>query len=189
MSKIIEIEDSYILNDDYDVDFYINKNNFKFVDTTYETDTYYVDKKGTFIDKRICLRTRKTNDEKLELTYKPETNDETEKYGKKEVNISLCIDDGKDINFILNELGYNKYIEFTKKRTTYTKYYDGAEYNIMIDEINEVGRFIELEIITDEEHQVYYAKKLDKLVEDFDCKKLKPKNAPYRDIVINSKIK
>ena len=62
----------------------INKNNFKFVDTTYETDTYYVDKKGTFIDKRICLRTRKTNDEKLELTYKPETNDETEKYGKKE---------------------------------------------------------------------------------------------------------
>lgn len=59
----------------------------------------------------------------------------------------------------------------------------------MIDEINEVGRFIELEIITDEEHQVYYAKKLDKLVEDFDCKKLKPKNAPYRDIVINSKIK
>ena len=30
---------------------------------------------------------------------------------------------------------------------------------------------------------------VDKLVEDFDCKKLKPKNAPYREIVINSKIK
>lgn len=189
MSKIIEIEDSYILNNDYDIDFYITKNGFKFVNIIYETDTYYVDKSGKFIDKRICLRTRKTNDEKLELTYKPETSDETEKYGKREVNISLPVEDENDINFILNELGYNKYVKFTKKRTTYTKYYDGAEHNIMIDEINGIGKFIELEIITDEEHQAYYTEKLDKLVEEFDCKKLKPKDMPYRDIVINNKKK
>lgn len=185
MSNIIELEASYILEKDYNFIYEkIKQENFKFISENTEEDTYYTDKEEIFIKDRICLRTRKTNEDSLELTYKPKTDNKTEKYGKKEVNIHLKIDDYEDIKYVIQELGYIEYVSFKKHRETYSKVIDGTEYNIMIDEIENVGSFIELEILANtEEEKESLKSKLDEFVGKFECNKLKEKMQPYRDIV------
>lgn len=185
MSNIIELEASYILNENCDEIYEkIKQEKFKFVSENVEEDTYYTDKQETFIKDRICLRTRKVNEDFLELTYKPKVDNNIEKYGKKEVNIKLQPIDYEDIKYIIKELGYTEYVSFQKERKTYTKNIEGIEYNIMIDKIRDVGSFIELEILTDaEENKEKLAPKLDEFVQLFNCNKLKEKMLPYRDIV------
>ena len=185
MSNIIELEASYILNENCD-DIYekIKQEKFEFVSENVEEDTYYTDKQEIFIKDRICLRTRKINEDFLELTYKPKVDNNIEKYGKKEVNIKLQPSDCEDINYIIKELGYIEYVSFKKERKTYTKNINGIEYNIMIDKIKNIGTFVELEILTDtEESKEKLATKLDEFVQLFNCDKLEEKMLPYRDIV------
>lgn len=184
MSNLIELEASYHVENFEEILRKIKEKNYKFGYKVQKQDTYYTDKKLEFIKTKTCLRTRKTNNEKLELTFKPKTTDSTEKYGKKEVNIALDVKDLEDIKFILNGLGYDEYISFTKNRTVYTKNECGFEHNIMLDSIENVGNFIELEIIahTEEEKEKLHDE-LDRFTSNFECEKLKEKTKPYRDLV------
>ena len=184
MSNLIELEASYCIENFEEILKKIKEKNYKFNYEVQEQDTYYTDKKLEFIKTKTCLRTRKTNNEKLELTFKPKTTDSTEKYGKKEVNISLNVNDLEDIKFILNGLGYDEYISFTKNRIVYTKNEYGFEHNIMLDSIENVGNFIELEIIahTEDEKEKLHDE-LDRFTSEFECEKLKEKTKPYRDLV------
>ena len=184
MSNLIELEASYCIENFEEILKKIKEKNYKFNYEVQEKDTYYTDKKLEFIKTKTCLRTRKTNNEKLELTFKPKTTDSTEKYGKKEVNISLNLNDLEDIKFILNGLGYDEYISFTKNRIVYTKNEYGFEHNVMLDSIENVGNFIELEIIahTEDEKEKLHDE-LDRFTSEFECEKLKEKTKPYRDLV------
>lgn len=185
MANVIELESSYILKENYnDILIKIKKLDFKFYEHILEEDTYYTDKEETFIKNRVCLRTRKTNNEKLELTYKPKTDNSTEKYGKKEINISLNVDDYDDVKYMINELGYIEYVSFIKDRTIYTKLIDGFIHNIMIDNIENVGNYIEFEILANTEDEKEKLKaSLEKFIQEFNCKNLEEKTLPYRDIV------
>ena len=189
MSNRIELEAAYILEKDYKFIYEkIKEEQFTFVSKNTEEDTYYTDKQEVFIKDRICLRTRKINEESLELTYKPKTDDKLEKYGKKEVNIELKVEDYNDIKYVIQELGYIEYVSFKKHRETYSKLIEGIEYNVMIDTIENVGSFIELEILANtEEEKEKLMPKLDEFVERFECNKLREKMQPYRDIVKNHK--
>lgn len=185
MSSVIELEASYHLEDNYDnILNKIKEEGFKFVEDIIEEDTYYTDKDFTFITDRVCLRTRKTNDNLLELTYKPKTDNSTEQYGKKEVNLKLRVEDYEDVRYIIEQLGYIKYVSFKKHRKIFTNLYKGFEHNIMIDEIEGVGNFIELEIIanTEEEKELLHDE-LDNFILRIGCQNLKEKKQPYRDIV------
>lgn len=184
MSNLIELEASYCIENFEEILKKIKEKNYKFNYEVQEQDTYYTDKKLEFIKTKTCLRTRKTNNEKLELTFKPQIADSMERYGKKEVNISLNVNDLEDIKFILNGLGYDKYISFTKNRVVYTKNECGFEHNIMLDSIENVGNFIELEIIahTEDEKEKLHDE-LDRFTSEFECEKLKEKTKPYRDLV------
>ena len=185
MSNIIEMEESFVIEDDFkNLLKKIEEENFKFVDENIEEDTYYTDPDEVFVRDRICLRTRKTNDDKLELTYKPKTDNRTEKYGKKESNVGVSVKDYKDIQYIINELGYIEYVSFKKHRKTYTKTIVGIEHNIMLDTINGVGKYAELEMIVhSKEEQEKAREELDDFVKRMGCEGLKEKNKPYRDIV------
>lgn len=185
MSNRIELEASYHLNDDYsEILDKIKKEDFKLISEVTEEDTYYTDKDLIFVNNRICLRTRKINEDYLELTYKPKSDNLTEKYGKKEVNIKIDAKDYSDIKYVLTELGYLEYVSLKKHRKTYSKEINNVEYNIMIDKIDGVGNFIELEILVDtEEEQKKLHDELDNFVERMSCSKLKEKEKPYRDIV------
>lgn len=184
MAHVIEIEDSYVLNGEYNVYEKLEKYNFKFKEKITEEDTYYTDKEHTFIADRVCLRTRKTNEELLELTYKPKTDNSTEKYGKREVNIELNVKDYLDVKYILTELEFEEYVSFKKEREVYTKEIDEIKYGVMIDKIEGVGEYIELELLaSSEEEKEKLASKLDEFVNMFECDKLEEKKKPYRDIV------
>lgn len=185
MANVIELEASFVLKEDYsNILNKIKEYDYKLNSHILEEDTYYTDDKEVFIKDRICLRTRKTNEDFLELTYKPKTDNTTEKYGKKEVNIELNVKDYNDMKFIINSLGYNEYVSFKKDRTIYTKNINGFEHNIMIDKIEGVGSYIELEILANsEKEKEALAKELDRFVQEFECNKLQEKNMPYRDIV------
>ena len=117
MSNRIELEASYILNEDYsNIYEKIKEENFMFVSQNIEEDTYYTDKEEIFIKDRICLRTRMIDNAFLELTYKPRSIQKLEKYGKKEVNIELSVKDYSDIKYVIEELGYIEYVSFRKHR-------------------------------------------------------------------------
>ena len=130
MSNIIELEASYKVKDFDNIIKKIKENKYQFNYHIIEQDTYYSDKELEFVKNRICLRTRKTNNDKLELTFKPKRDENTERYGKKEVNISLKVEDLEDIKFILNSLGYKEYISFEKERIVYSSNEYGFEHNI-----------------------------------------------------------
>lgn len=185
MSNIIELEASYYLDDNYDeILKNIERENFKFVKDIVEEDTYFTDKDMIFIKDRICLRTRKVNEDFLELTYKPKTDNNTEKYGKKEVNLKINPKDYLDTKYIIEELGYIEYVSFKKHRKIYSKVINNFEYNIMIDSIEGIGDFIELEILANsEEEKELLHEELDLFVEKLGCANLKEKEKPYRDIV------
>jgi adenylate cyclase class 2 len=185
MSSRIELEASYHLGENYeDVLEKIKDENFKLVEDSVEEDTYFTDKNLEFVKTRTCLRTRKTNEDFLELTYKPKTDNSTEKYGKKEVNLKLDPKDYEDTKYVINQLGYIEYVSFKKYRQVYSKNIDGFEYNIMIDRIDGVGNFIELEILANtEEEKEKLRTELDRFVQRMNCNKLKEKEKPYRDIV------
>ena len=130
------------------------------------------------------MRTRKIKEDYLELTYKPRTSDETEKYGKKEVNLKIDVKDYEDTKYMLKELGYIEYVSFKKNRKVYSKLIENFEYNIMIDSIQGVGNFIELEILANnEEEKERLHDELDRFVEKMECQNLKEKEKPYRDLV------
>ena len=185
MSNIIELEASYYLEENYNnIIEKIKKEGFCFIKDIIEEDTYFTDKNMSFVRDRVCLRTRKTNEDFLELTYKPKTDNNTEKYGKREVNIKIEPQDYNDTKYILKELGYEEYVSFKKHRKIYSKNINNFEYNIMIDEIENVGSFIELEILANnEKEKEQLHDELDLFVEKIGCDNLKEKEKPYRDIV------
>ena len=184
MSNRIELESSFIITklDEKRIKERIEKEDFKLVSEEIEEDTYFSDKDLYFVKNRICLRTRKINDDYLELTYKPKSTEETEKYGKKEVNIQLSVKDYEDIKFIINQLGYRTYVSFKKYRTTYSKLVNGIERNIMLDELKGIGKFIELEVLSEKEDKKKMLSELEDFIDEFECRNLERKQMPYRDI-------
>ena len=184
MSNRIELERSYILDEveEKRIMEKIKQEKFKLVSEEVEEDTYFSDEDMYFVKNRICLRTRKINDNYLELTYKPKSTEETEKYGKKEVNIELKVKDYDDIKYIIKQLGYIEYVSFKKHRTTYTKTINEIERNIMLDELKGIGKFIELEVLSEKENKSKMVRELEDFIDEFDCQNLERKQMPYRDI-------
>ena len=184
MSNRIELERSFIITelDEKRIKEKIEKEDFKLVSEEIEEDTYFSDKDLYFVKNRICLRTRKINDDYLELTYKPKSTEETEKYGKKEVNIQLSVKDYEDIKYVINQLGYITYVSFKKYRTTYSKLVNGIERNIMLDELKDVGKFIELEVLSEKKDKQKMLSELEDFIDEFECRNLERKQMPYRDI-------
>lgn len=184
MSNRIELERSYILDEveEKRIMEKIKQEKFKLVSEEVEEDTYFSDEDLYFVKNRICLRTRKVNDNYLELTYKPKSTEETEKYGKKEVNIELKVKDYDDIKYIIKQLGYIEYVSFKKHRTIYTKTINGIERNIMLDDLKGIGKFIELEVLSEKEDKQKMLSELENFIDEFECRNLKRKQMPYRDI-------
>ena len=184
MSNRIELERSYILDEveEKRIMEKIKQEKFKLVSEEVEEDTYFSDEDMYFVKNRICLRTRKINDNYLELTYKPKSTEETEKYGKKEVNIELKVKDYDDIKYIIKQLGYIEYVSLKKHRTTYTKTINEIERNIMLDELKGIGKFIELEVLSEKENKSKMVSELEDFIDEFECQNLERKQMPYRDI-------
>lgn len=101
----------------------------------------------------IVIRTRIIDNVIKQITLKSRM---SEIYACKEIEFS--VENSEKIDEFIYVLGFVKTIEFTKKRTQTTF----GEFNICFDEIDKLGKYIEIEIITkDNDIQLYKNKILD----------------------------
>ena len=181
--NVIELEKGFVLNDNHLIKEEAIKKGFKLAHEVEETDTYFTDKDKEFVRTRTCLRIRRIDSNYMELTYKAKSSQDTERYGKKEVNIQIKPTDYEDLVTVLSGLGYIKYVEFTKYRKVYSKKENNVEYNIMLDNIKGIGDFVEFEIITHEDvSNSEREKKLADFIDEFNMTNGVEKKKPYRDI-------
>ncbi len=181
--NVIELEKGFVLNDNHLIKEEAIEKGFKLAHEVEETDTYFTDKDKEFVRTRTCLRIRRIDSNYMELTYKAKSSQDTERYGKKEVNIQVKPTDYEDLVTVLSGLGYIKYVEFTKYRKVYSKKDNNVEYNIMLDNIKGIGDFVEFEIITHEDvSNSEREKKLADFIDEFNMTNGVEKKKPYRDI-------
>ena len=197
MASVIEIEEKYFLNEKEFNKIILNEK-FKELKPVIEEDEYFTDIDSKYIDNRTCLRIRKTNNLEMELTFKGKSSKLNNFYAKKESNINLKIKEYNEVIELLTALGYYSYIKVKKNRKRYTKTENEITYNVLVDRIENVGDFIEFEILMDvnnllnlseEKLQEKIQKEFKKYILKFESLKLEPALYPYRDFTAEKTFK
>ncbi len=153
-----------------------------------EDDEYFTDLEGIFVKNRTCLRIRKTNNTSMEVTFKGKSLELLGQYSKLENNIKADIGEYENYLALFASLGYYSYVNVNKERIVYSFKNKMYEYNVMIDNIDNIGGFVEFEIIANNEdykRELLY-EELRSFVNRFNSISLVPANEPYRDIVAKS---
>jgi adenylate cyclase class 2 len=128
--------------------------------TEKQTDTYYNHPCRSFPDTDEALRLRSiqvlprvhqvnTKDEEssFELTYKGPKIDPK---SKTRLELSVTLDDSSSADSILRELDFKKVAEVVKTRI----FYDVAGTTVSIDDVKDVGLFLELESVVHDENKI-----------------------------------
>ncbi len=187
MSKRVEIEQKFYCTNNKKLTNLITENGLVKSSEKYESDEYFTDINSVYIKNRTCLRIRNVDNKYLELTFKGKSKDFSNNYAKVENNINLSLADYDSIVGLLYSLGYFSYSIVNKKRITYSKRVDDYEYNVMVDEIKDIGNFVEFELLYYKEDKDidFLQKKLNEFVNRFEIMNFESANLPYRDFVAN----
>lgn len=163
----------------------INELGFNELNKKSESDEYFTDINSEYIANRTCLRIRKTNNSKMEITFKGKSSSLLGKYCKLENNISADIGEYENFVNLFTSLGFYSYCEVIKERITFEKYDDKYKYSIMIDSLPNIGGFVEFEILSEQEDSTKDELNiaLKKFVNAFVDLNLKEETRPYRDVV------
>jgi predicted adenylyl cyclase CyaB len=165
----------------------IKEYDFEELDTKTESDEYFTDIESEFIRNRTCLRVRKTNNEKMEVTFKGKSTSLLGQYCKLENNISSKIDEYNNFVSLFTSLGFYSYVEVVKERHTFTKTEGDYRYSIMIDKLPNIGGFVEFEIISEQDAKREDLKiALRNFINKFSDIELKEETRPYRDVVADA---
>lgn len=106
-----------------------------------QIDRYYDAPHRSFADTDEALRVRRQrsgDDERVEVTYKGPLVDEASKT-REEVQTTVADEDAIDL--ILDRLGFDAAATVRKERT----FYDVDGYTVTLDDVADVGRFVEVE--------------------------------------------
>lgn len=187
MSKRVEIEQKFYCTNNKKLTNLITENGLVKSSEKYESDEYFTDINSVYIKNRTCLRIRNVDNKYLELTFKGKSKDFSNNYAKVENNINLSLADYDSIVGLLYSFGYFSYSIVNKKRITYSKRVDDYEYNVMVDEIKDIGNFVEFELLYYKEDKDidFLQKKLNEFVNRFEIMNFESANLPYRDFVAN----
>ena len=163
----------------------INELGFNELNKKSESDEYFTDINSEYIVNRTCLRIRKTNNSKMEITFKGKSSSLLGKYCKLENNISADIGEYENFVNLFTSLGFYSYCEVIKERLTFEKYDDKYKYSIMIDSLPNIGGFVEFEILSEQKDSTKDELNiaLKKFVNAFVDLNLKEETRPYRDVV------
>jgi putative hydrolase of the HAD superfamily len=121
----------------------------------------------------------------MELTFKGRSSEFGNFYAKTENNLTIPINEyNQTVNFLVS-LGYQSYVVVKKYRDIYSIREDNIHYNIMIDDIEDIGAFVEIEVLGKKgiHDMARLTKELNKLVTKFNHINLENANMPYRDFV------
>lgn len=184
MAKRLEIEQKFYFKDIKSLYDLLSKNNLtkKESENISDSDEYFTDIDSEYIKNRTCLRIRKTNNKNMEITFKGKSINFSNFYAKSENNINIDINDYSNLVDMLGSLGFYSYTTVTKSREVYNKIEDNIEYNVMIDQVQGIGSFIEFELLSDESIGIEkLTNKLNEFIENFKSLNLEKAMLPYRD--------
>jgi len=188
-NNITEIEKKYYIEDkEKELLTLLKENNYKFQKEIIEEDEYFTDLEGKYIENRTCLRIRTTKDnedQNVEITYKGKSEILNHYYAKKESNVNIDPNAKNEFIEMLEALGYYSYVNVIKKRKYYSKKINDDEYNVLIDNIGNVGIFIEVELLTKDNIEKG-KEKYELSSKAFEVLNLKTADKPYRDFTANS---
>ena len=158
---------------------------FKLVKSGTEIDEYFTDINSEYIKNRTCLRIRKSDVSQMEITFKGKSRDFSNTFSKLESNFKIDNNNYDNLINLFSAIGYYSYTIVNKKRSTYKIEEESFTYSVMIDTIDELGGFVEFEILskTNEYDEDMLKGKLNKFVELFSSINLEEANLPYRDFV------
>lgn len=158
----------------------IEKSGAKYVGDSKQYDIYFNVPGRNSLASKECLRIRASG-EKREITYKPPTEELNMNNGffaKKEAN--LPIGDIKTAKILLLDMGCTVLAEVKKTR----KRYRLDKFKIFIDNVQNIGLFIEIEILDISDNIQKGIKEIDELIKRLNINNYIVENKPYRDIVI-----
>jgi adenylate cyclase class 2 len=136
---MIEMEIKAYLNDETLNNFY--KLAPKLISSSTQSDVYYNAPNRNFKETDEALRIRVSNGH-AEVTYKgPKIDAETK--ARKEINVK--IDDYQKFNTILKILNFKRIKSVDKVR----RQYECEGLSVMIDEVKDLGRFLEVEVLVE----------------------------------------
>lgn len=184
MSNIIETEKKYYCVNNRALLDKIKILKYKLVNEGNEIDEYFTDINSEFIKQRTCLRIRKNND-MMEITFKGKSKDYDGSFTKLESNFNIPLNNYNDFVCLFSMLGYYSYTIVNKKRYTYQLRNNDYIYSIMVDSIEDLGDFVEFEIVCDNKifDEDNLQKRLNQFVSLFSDLKLEEAKLPYRDFV------
>ncbi|MCT4612209.1 MAG: class IV adenylate cyclase [Clostridia bacterium] len=153
-TAMMEFEEKFFCVDKTKLINQLKEDGFEFVRKESEVDTYLTDSNSKFINTRTYLRIRKRNGKSLEITYKDKTKDaySREVHHNKQATVSTGIESYEEAINLFKILGYSPYVTVYKDIEVYSMEYDGVEYNVIIDELENVGNFVEFEIISPKQY-------------------------------------
>ena len=162
MSESFEVEVKVPIEDIESMTRKLVESGAKELNSEVQIDTYFDHPCRTFVktDEAVRVRTRRQlNEQKLatsqapnELTYKgPKLDEKT----KTRVEYSVGIDDTDHLTSILERLGFKPIAKVVKKRT----FFDLRAITISIDDVEDVGLFLELESIAHQKDEMESAKR------------------------------
>ena len=183
MSNRIEVEQKFFCKNIQELIKLIKIMNFKELDVVNEIDEYFTDIQSEYIKNRTCLRIRKTNNKQMEMTFKGRSINFTGCYTKTESNINIDISEYNTLKNMLFSLGFYSYCTVDKIRKEYSKLENNIEYNIMIDEIKNIGYFVEFEFFVEEENKKNLENELKNFIGLFNNIEFEEANLPYRDFI------
>lgn len=158
----------------------IEKSGAKYIGDSKQYDIYFNVPGRDSLASKECLRIRESG-EKREITYKPPTeelNMNSGFFAKKEVN--LPIGDIKTAKTLLLDMGCTVLAEVKKIR----KRYGLDKFKIFIDNVQNIGLFIEIEIMDISDNIQKGINEIDELMKRLNINNYIIENKPYRDIVI-----
>ena len=157
----------------------LEKQGCKFSDEKHQIDTIFLDKSAKDFNIKpgmIVLRIRTIGDKHL-ITLKQRGVQSIE---SKEIEFGVS--DSSLCKELIENLGYKEMVTVDKKRIT-TKY---KGYNICIDEVKDLGCFIEIEILTSEQGKAsYYEQEMLNLCSEFGIDSKNQINSHYDTMIYN----
>lgn len=184
MKNKLEIEKKYYIKNSSieELSKIIEKLGAKHVGDNKQQDIYFNVPGRDSLKSKECLRIR-GSEAKTEITYKPATKQEDVNNGffaKEEIN--LPINDTVLATTLLLNIGCEILAEVKKERKRYTL----DKFKIFIDNISNVGLFLEIEILDIEENVHKCIADIDNLFLALNIADYTVEDKPYRDIVIET---
>ena len=131
-----------------------------------QSDEYFNHRQLRFELQDIALRIREVGDRHI-LTFKGPNQDATTKI-RTEVEVDFSKEDAGKMSEMFLGLGMHSVAKVSKTRDTIMIRWQGANVEVCLDAVEEVGYFVELEIVVEKTEDIPAAKeKLESLAEKF----------------------